>query len=139
MNGVQSDERINLLQQALLPMFKFGNDLVGDVADSGRRDAESMQVFNFPVNGGVTHTEREQTDNLILNLIRQGGGMLLSDELRLESAVAVTWLGQFKRTGGDFEGFLGGAIFSICFNSLSQMAAEFSGQRLNRLECFFEI
>ncbi|OSN02455.1 hypothetical protein AU500_00755 [Lonsdalea populi] len=92
---------------------------------------ETLKAYRSSISrlmSAVTYTEGEQTDNLLLNLVRQGG-LMLFDELRLESADAVTQRGQFKRAGSGFGGFLAGAIFPTSFNILSQMGVEFSGQR----------
>ncbi|WP_448511147.1 hypothetical protein [Photorhabdus sp. MH8.4] len=69
MDGVQPDKGINGFQRALLPLFQLGNDLVCHSADGGTRDAEGLQVFNFPADIGVAHPEGKQADNLPLYLV----------------------------------------------------------------------
>lgn len=47
MNGIEPDEGIDRLQVTLLLLFQLGDHFIGDSADGGTGDAESVQIFNF--------------------------------------------------------------------------------------------
>lgn len=77
--------------------------------------------------GSRLHARREHTDNLLFYPVRQHGLELLY-QLRFESAVAVTWSGEFKITARGFDGFFGGTIAPVSFKILRQMGSQFGGQ-----------